>query len=149
VISEIQSGMIGSEWTSHVLGRPVIKAFNNIVANSLLYKGLPKGSTRRIALPVSGDDLKSKQLVMALLDQMVSTPSTPVRYPNPGATNLEHLPTAPIQRSNGFQNCCNGPNETRRQEIEIRRRRSWRNCQLTFRRRNLYESRGCRLVWMH
>jgi 8-hydroxy-5-deazaflavin:NADPH oxidoreductase len=70
VISEIQSGMIESEWTARVLGRPVIKAFNNIVADSLFHKGLPKGSKERIALPVAGDDLKSKQLVMALIDEM-------------------------------------------------------------------------------
>jgi predicted dinucleotide-binding enzyme len=70
VIAEIKDGMVESEWTSHILGRPVIKAFNNIVADSLLHKGLPKGSMERIALPVSGDGLKSKQLVMALLDRM-------------------------------------------------------------------------------
>jgi len=70
VISEIQNGMIESEWTSNVLGRSVVKAFNNILADSLLHKGLPKGSKERIALPVSGDDLQSKQLVMALLDQL-------------------------------------------------------------------------------
>jgi 8-hydroxy-5-deazaflavin:NADPH oxidoreductase len=70
VIPEIERGMIESEWTSHVLGRPVIKAFNNIVADSLVHKGLPKGSKGRIALPVSGDDLKSKQFVIALLEKM-------------------------------------------------------------------------------
>jgi 8-hydroxy-5-deazaflavin:NADPH oxidoreductase len=70
VINEIKGGMVESEWTSHVLGRPVIKAFNNIVADSLLHKGLPKGSKGRIALPVSGDDNRSKQIVIALLDQM-------------------------------------------------------------------------------
>jgi 8-hydroxy-5-deazaflavin:NADPH oxidoreductase len=70
VITEIKAGMVESEWTSNVLGRPVVKAFNNIVADSLRHKGLPAGSQGRIALPVSGDDLKSKQLVMALLDQM-------------------------------------------------------------------------------
>jgi predicted dinucleotide-binding enzyme len=69
-IAEIDGGMIESEWTSLALGRPVIKASNNIVADSLLHKGLPAGSKRRIALPVSGDDVKSKQLVIALLDQM-------------------------------------------------------------------------------
>jgi 8-hydroxy-5-deazaflavin:NADPH oxidoreductase len=70
VIPEIESGIIESEWTSQVLGRPVIKAFNNIVVDSLLRKALPNGSKERIALSVSGDDLKSKQLVMAMLDQM-------------------------------------------------------------------------------
>jgi predicted dinucleotide-binding enzyme len=69
VITEIKRGMTESDWTSRVLGRPVIKAFNNIVADSLLHKGLPKGSKNRIALPVSGDDAKSKQLVIALLDE--------------------------------------------------------------------------------
>jgi 8-hydroxy-5-deazaflavin:NADPH oxidoreductase len=70
VIPAIESGMVESAWTSLMLGRPVIKAFNNIVADSLLHKVLPKGSKGRIALPVSGDDLQSKQMVMALLDEM-------------------------------------------------------------------------------
>jgi 8-hydroxy-5-deazaflavin:NADPH oxidoreductase len=69
-IAGIKEGMTESEWTSHVLGRPVIKVFNNIVADSLLHKGLPKGEKNRIALPVSGGDARSKQLVMALLDEM-------------------------------------------------------------------------------
>ncbi|HTW82139.1 MAG TPA: NAD(P)-binding domain-containing protein [Terracidiphilus sp.] len=70
VIAEIKGGMVESEWTSHVLGRPVIKVFNNIVADSLLHKAFPKGSKNRIALPVSGDDVRSKYLVMALLEKM-------------------------------------------------------------------------------
>jgi 8-hydroxy-5-deazaflavin:NADPH oxidoreductase len=70
VITEIDSGMVESEWTSRVLGRPVIKAFNNIVADSLLHKAVPKGEKNRIALPVSGDDAWSKQLVMALIDEV-------------------------------------------------------------------------------
>ncbi len=70
IIPEIKAGMVESEWTSHILGRPVVKAFNNIVADSLLHKGLPKGSRERIALPVSGDDVRAKQFVMALVDDM-------------------------------------------------------------------------------
>jgi 8-hydroxy-5-deazaflavin:NADPH oxidoreductase len=70
VITEINSGMMESEWTSRVLGRPVIKAFNNIMSDSLRHKALPKGDKNRIALPVSGDDTRSKQLVMALIDEM-------------------------------------------------------------------------------
>jgi hypothetical protein len=61
-IPEIESGMVESAWTSNVLERPVIKAFNNIVADSLLHKGLPNGSKNRIALPVSGDDDESVQI---------------------------------------------------------------------------------------
>jgi 8-hydroxy-5-deazaflavin:NADPH oxidoreductase len=69
-IPEIEFGMVESAWTARVLGHPVIKAFNNIVADSLLHKGLPKGSRNRIALPVSGDDAGSVQIAMALLDEI-------------------------------------------------------------------------------
>src|ERR1700678_4229172 len=48
-ITKMDKGMVESEWTSYMLGRPVIKAFNNIVADSLLHKGHPKGSKHRIA----------------------------------------------------------------------------------------------------
>jgi len=70
IIAEIGGEMTESEWTSHVLGRSVIKAFNNITADSLLHKGLPKGSKNRIALPVSGNDDRSKRIVIDLLDKM-------------------------------------------------------------------------------
>jgi predicted dinucleotide-binding enzyme len=69
-IPEIESGMVESLWTSNVLGRPVIKTFNNIVAHSLIHKGRPHGSKNRIALPVSGDDDESVQITIALLDKM-------------------------------------------------------------------------------
>jgi 8-hydroxy-5-deazaflavin:NADPH oxidoreductase len=62
--------MVESEWTSQELVRSVIKAFKNIVAHSLLRKCLPKGSKSRIAIPVSGDDERSKQILIALLDKM-------------------------------------------------------------------------------
>jgi 8-hydroxy-5-deazaflavin:NADPH oxidoreductase len=62
--------MVESEWTSHVLRHPVIKAFNNVVADSLLHKGLPKGSNNRIALPVSGNNDPAKHIVIALLGMM-------------------------------------------------------------------------------
>lgn len=69
-IADIDDGMIESEWTSKMLGRPVIKAFNNIVADSLLHKAMPKGSKHRIALPVSGADPQQKQIVMQLIDDI-------------------------------------------------------------------------------
>lgn len=67
-IAEIDDGIIESEWTSKMLGRPVIKAFNNIVADSLLNKAMPKGSKHRIALPVSSADPWQKQIVIQLID---------------------------------------------------------------------------------
>lgn len=69
-ILELAEGMVESEWTSRALGRPVIKAFNNIVADSLISKSLPNGSKNRIALPVAGDDSRAKKSVIALIDQI-------------------------------------------------------------------------------
>jgi predicted dinucleotide-binding enzyme len=43
-----------SLWVEQQLGRPVVKAFNNILAQHLLEFGRPKGSAGRIALPVAG-----------------------------------------------------------------------------------------------
>jgi 8-hydroxy-5-deazaflavin:NADPH oxidoreductase len=70
VIDQIEGGATESEWVSGVLGRPVVKVFNNIFTNSIINGGLPKGSQTRIALPVSGEDMKAKQLLIALLDGM-------------------------------------------------------------------------------
>jgi 8-hydroxy-5-deazaflavin:NADPH oxidoreductase len=70
LIEEIESGTTESRWTSKQLGRPVIKAFNNIYAQHLLEKGKPKGAAGRIALPVAGDDKAAKQLVMDLVDEL-------------------------------------------------------------------------------
>jgi hypothetical protein len=67
-IEEIENGMIESVWVSNQIQRPVIKAYNSILAGSLVQLGLPKDSASRIALPVSGDDKKSKDLVSTLIN---------------------------------------------------------------------------------
>lgn len=59
-----------SVWVSKQLGRAVIKAFNNILAYSLAEFGRPKGSPDRLAIAVAGDDVKSKQIVMALVNEI-------------------------------------------------------------------------------
>ena len=55
-IDAIEEGTPESLWVSQQLGRPVVKAFNNIYADHLLKKGQPAGTSGRIALPVAGDD---------------------------------------------------------------------------------------------
>ena len=60
-IQAIEGGMPETQWVSTQLGRPVVKAFNSILAYSLANKGLPKGTRGRIALPVSGDDPKRQE----------------------------------------------------------------------------------------
>jgi hypothetical protein len=69
-IAEIEQGMTESRWVSRHLGRPVVKAFNNIYAKHLLEHGRPAGDPRRIALPVAGDDPAAKQVVLKLLDEL-------------------------------------------------------------------------------
>ena len=69
-IAEIEGGLTESRWVEKQLGRPVVKAFNNIHAKHLLEKGRPAGTPDRIALPVAGDDPKAKAVVMKLVDQL-------------------------------------------------------------------------------
>jgi hypothetical protein len=69
-IEAIESGLPESKWVEQQLGRPVIKAFNNICAKHLLELGRPKGTPGRIALPVSGDDAAAKSVVLKLIDEL-------------------------------------------------------------------------------
>src|SRR5690606_2165016 len=66
-IQEIDNGLTESEWVAQNLKHSVVKAFNNIVAPSLGSKGLPSGSSNRVALSVAGDDLQSKQIISSLV----------------------------------------------------------------------------------
>jgi predicted dinucleotide-binding enzyme len=69
-IDAIENGTPESRWVSDQLGRPVVKAFNNIYAEHLLEYGRPRGAAGRIALPVAGDDKKAKDTVIRLLDEI-------------------------------------------------------------------------------
>jgi len=69
-IEAIESGLPESRWVERQLGRPVIKAFNNIYAKHLLELGQPAGAPGRLALPVAGDDVAAKAVVMRLVDEL-------------------------------------------------------------------------------
>jgi len=69
-IDAIEAGTPESRWVAQQLGRPVVKAFNNIYAKHLLERGRPKGEAGRIALPIAGDDSKAKAVVLQLLDEL-------------------------------------------------------------------------------
>jgi predicted dinucleotide-binding enzyme len=69
-IEAIDRGMLESQWVAQQIGRPVIKAFNNIFAKSLLEKGLPRGTKGRIALSVFGDSLDAKTTLLRLVDDL-------------------------------------------------------------------------------
>ncbi|MGA4275650.1 NADPH-dependent F420 reductase [Ralstonia nicotianae] len=68
-ILEIDDGMTESIWVAQQIGRPVIKAFNNALAYTLAELGKPKGAPHRLAIAVAGDDVRSKQTAMKLVDQ--------------------------------------------------------------------------------
>jgi predicted dinucleotide-binding enzyme len=69
-IPAIEQGQPESAWVGEQLGRPVIKAFNNIYFKTLLEGGTPKGTPGRIALPVAGEPPEARAKVLRLIDQL-------------------------------------------------------------------------------
>jgi predicted dinucleotide-binding enzyme len=69
-IAAIEEGLPESRWVEERLGRPVVKAFNNIYAAHLLENGRPAGEPGRIALPVAGDEEKAKARVKELVEEL-------------------------------------------------------------------------------
>ncbi|RDV12619.1 3-hydroxyisobutyrate dehydrogenase [Pontibacter diazotrophicus] len=67
-VEAVENGMVNSVWVQEQFGRPVVKAFSNIGAYSLATEGRPKGSKDRVAVAVSGDEQKSKEVVLGLVD---------------------------------------------------------------------------------
>ncbi|MDB5087091.1 MAG: hypothetical protein JWR09_1085 [Mucilaginibacter sp.] len=70
VIPALEQSGIDSLWVQEQLGVPVIKVFNSIFATSLKNPGKPKGEKDRIALAVSGDNTKAKEIVFKLVDEL-------------------------------------------------------------------------------
>lgn len=69
-IDAIEEGLTESQWTARRLGRPVLKALNNLHWLSLLNGGRPKGASDRIALPIAGESNAQKLKLIGLLDQL-------------------------------------------------------------------------------
>ena len=69
-IDAIDGGLLDSQWVAQQIGRPVVKAFNNILAKSLLEKGVPRGTRERMALSVYGDSSDAKAAVLRLIDDL-------------------------------------------------------------------------------
>jgi predicted dinucleotide-binding enzyme len=69
-VAQVEAGATDSEWIATVLGRPVIKAFNNILADSLAKRGNLSGYGERVALSVAGDDGIAKQLVQDVIGEL-------------------------------------------------------------------------------
>lgn len=67
LIGAIEAGMPESTWVAQQLGRPVIKVFNSILADHLPSASRPGTGTGRVALAVTGDDARHKEIVIGLL----------------------------------------------------------------------------------
>jgi predicted dinucleotide-binding enzyme len=68
LIEDLENGMVESEWVEKYLKYPVIKSFNTIFAHSFILDQPSEGE--RLALPVSGDEPQSKQVVAELIDSI-------------------------------------------------------------------------------
>lgn len=69
-IAEIENGMVESVWVSNQLGKPIIKAFNNLLAHTLENEGTPEGTSGRIAMAIAGNDVSQKQIIMDVVNQL-------------------------------------------------------------------------------
>lgn len=69
-IAEIENGMVESDWVSNQLGKPIIKAFNNLLAHTLENEGTPEGASGRIAMAIAGNDVSQKQIIMDVVNQL-------------------------------------------------------------------------------
>ncbi|MEX0162012.1 NAD(P)-binding domain-containing protein [Pseudomonas brassicacearum] len=67
-IKEVDDGKPESVWVSEQIGRPVVKAWNAVLAATLADKGQPAGSLARIALPVAGNDIKAEAIAQDLVE---------------------------------------------------------------------------------
>lgn len=69
-IDDLETGTPETRWVERHLGRPMVKAFNSILAQHLQELGRPAGAPERIALPVAGDDSAAKAKVSALVQEL-------------------------------------------------------------------------------
>ena len=69
-IDEIENGLTESVWVERQIGRPVVKVLNTIPSKALIAAGRPAGSRDRVAVPISGDNTKAKEIAAQLIDRI-------------------------------------------------------------------------------
>lgn len=69
-IPDLDNGMPDSVWVSQQLGKPVIKAFNNLLEETLDDKGAPESTENRIAMAIAGDNSKDKEVVKDIVSKI-------------------------------------------------------------------------------
>jgi hypothetical protein len=104
-IAAIEAGLLDSKWVAERIGHPVIKAFNNIFAQSLLERAVAKGDARRIALPASGDSVAARSVVLRLIDDIGFDPvdagdlDAGFRHATGTPTYCKHLDEVALRRA--------------------------------------------------
>ncbi|MGW7265949.1 NADPH-dependent F420 reductase [Streptomyces sp. NPDC054842] len=68
-VEAVDNGQVESLWVAEQLGRPVVKAWNAVLAGTLETKGVPSGTPGRIAIPVAADSDEARQVGMRLVDE--------------------------------------------------------------------------------
>ena len=91
-LAGIEEAPTESSWVAQHLGRPVVKAFNNIYAEHLMNDGKPKGTAGRIALPYAGDDAAGKTVVAGLIESLGFDPIDA----GPLAESWRQQPASPV-----------------------------------------------------
>ncbi|OUE09132.1 2-hydroxy-3-oxopropionate reductase [Clavibacter michiganensis] len=82
-IQELEDGRVESLWVCEHYGRPVVKAWNAITAQSFAEHASAPGDRDRISIPVAGDDDAAKATAMSLV----------------GATGFVAFDAGPLARS--------------------------------------------------
>jgi predicted dinucleotide-binding enzyme len=67
-VPALDQGAVESLWVSDLLGRPVVKAWNAIMAESLARKGRASGAVDRLAIPVAADDPAARSVALELVE---------------------------------------------------------------------------------
>jgi predicted dinucleotide-binding enzyme len=67
-IPEIQDGKTEGVWVSEQIGKPIVKAWNAVLADTLSDCGKRAGEPGRLAIPVAGNDPNAKAIAIQLVD---------------------------------------------------------------------------------
>ena len=115
-IEELKNGKVESVWVSEQIGHPVIKAFNNLLAESLANGGKETNADDRIAMAISGDDENAKKVVSDLIhdvgfdvvdagtlsESWRHQPGTPAYCTELNVAELKQALTAGVKKDTGY-----------------------------------------------
>ena len=67
-IAEVDADKPETVWASEQVGRPLVKAWHALLAQTLANSGADSGAPGRIAIPIAGDDVAAKRIAAELVD---------------------------------------------------------------------------------